>query len=595
MCKKTRKKTGKKRDPLEYLAARVACKLEEADFKGAVRLACSDDTIAAHSSDTLDALREKHPEPHPDSVYMQPPHHESFSFPITEGTIIQTIRLFPNDSAGGPDRLRPQHLKDLTGAPAGEGGNILLRSLTSLITLILGGNTPKSIRPYFFGASLVALKKKDDGIRPIAVGCTLRRLAAKCASLFAKQSIPDLLAPRQLGYGITGGVEAAVHAARCYLQNLQQGEVLVKVDFKNAFNSIRRDKMLLAVEELIPEILPFVHSVYCSPSFLMWGEEVIYSSEGVQQGDPLGPLLFCLTIHKLCKKLTSEFNVFYLDDGTVGGYCDDVVQDVKMIEEGAGALGLQLNRGKTELICTDPVSRKVFLSAFPDVKSVDPECAVLLGSPIGNSNSVDVFIKEKINLLKVLGDRLCLLHVQDAIILLRNSLAIPKVLHLLRTAPCCLSSTLQDFDQLLKSLLGKISNIDFHENEPAWLQATLPVSYGGLGIRSVVHLAPSAFLASADGSANLVKQLLPLRFHNCLHPDFELALSYWREGLDHIDATIPDSPLQKKWDAPRIQARFDHLLSHTSDPKARARLLAVSTKESGAWINALPVSSLGLP
>ena len=353
--------------------------------------------------------------------------------------------------------------------------------------------------------------------------------------------------------------------------------------------------MLLAVEELIPEILPFVHSVYCSPSFLMWGEEVIYSSEGVQQGDPLGPLLFCLTIHKLCMKLKSEFNVFYLDDGTVGGYCDDVVQDVKMIEEGAGALGLQLNRGKTELICTDPVSRKVFLSAFPDVKSVDPECAVLLGSPIGNSNSVDVFIKEKINLLKVLGDRLCLLHVQDAIILLRNSLAIPKVLHLLRTAPCCLSSTLQDFDQLLKSLLGKISNIDFHENEPAWLQATLPVSYGGLGIRSVVHLAPSAFLASADGSANLVKQLLPLRFHNCLHPDFELALSYWREGLDHIDATIPDSPLQKKWDAPRIQARFDHLLSHTSDPKARARLLAVSTKESGAWINALPVSSLGLP
>ena len=28
----------------------------------------------------------------------------------------------------------------------------------------------------------MALRKKDGGIRPIAVGCTLQRLAAKCAS-----------------------------------------------------------------------------------------------------------------------------------------------------------------------------------------------------------------------------------------------------------------------------------------------------------------------------------------------------------------------------------------------------------------------------
>ena len=38
------KKTGKKRNPLESLAARVAGILEEADFKGAVRLACSGPT-----------------------------------------------------------------------------------------------------------------------------------------------------------------------------------------------------------------------------------------------------------------------------------------------------------------------------------------------------------------------------------------------------------------------------------------------------------------------------------------------------------------------------------------------------------------------
>ena len=39
---------------------------------------------------------------------------------------------------------------------------------------------PSYCYPIFFGASLVGLDKPDGGIRPIAVGCTLRRLAAKC-------------------------------------------------------------------------------------------------------------------------------------------------------------------------------------------------------------------------------------------------------------------------------------------------------------------------------------------------------------------------------------------------------------------------------
>ena len=38
----------------------------------------------------------------------------------------------------------------------------------------------------------------------------------------------------------------------------------------------------------------------------------------------------------------------------------------------------------------------------------------------------------------------------------------------------------------------------------------------------------------------------------------------------------------------------DHLLSDVSDPRSRARLLASRAKESGAWLNVLPISSLGL-
>ena len=181
------------------------------------------------------------------------------------------------------------------------------------MTLILKDNTSNQIYPFFFGANLVALTKKDGGVRAIAIGCTRRRLAAKCASTLALSDLPNLTSPRQLGFGIPRGVDAAVHAAQIHLQSLQSDQVIVKVNFENAFNSGRRDKVLSAVEEFITVLVPFVHSAYCVALSLMWGSEVVESSEGVQQGDPLGPLLFCLAIHKMCAKLTSELTLFYLD------------------------------------------------------------------------------------------------------------------------------------------------------------------------------------------------------------------------------------------------------------------------------------------
>ena len=70
------------------------------------------------------------------------------------------------------------------------------------------------------------------------------------------------------------------------------------------------------------------------------------SSEGLQQDDPLGPLLFCLSIHKLSAKLKSELAVFYLDDGTLDGNWEEVLSDLRLIEEEVSELGLELIRSK---------------------------------------------------------------------------------------------------------------------------------------------------------------------------------------------------------------------------------------------------------
>ena len=122
---------------------------------------------------------------------------------------------------------------------------------------------------------------------------------------------------------------------------------MLKVDFCNAFNSLRWDKMLAAVGEMALELFPLVHSSYSTPSSLYIGDESIQSAEGVQQGDPLGPLLFCLTTLCITEDLRSELCVFYLDDGTLAGSLEDVLHDLQTAEHKAGEMGLQLNHSKS--------------------------------------------------------------------------------------------------------------------------------------------------------------------------------------------------------------------------------------------------------
>lgn len=244
------------------------------------------------------------------------------------------------------------------------------------MNFVIKGEVLKDAKPFFFGASLVALSKTDGGVGPIAVGCTLRRLVAKCASGSIGSAMGELLSPLQVGYGTPSGAEDAVHAARMYLSNTQHNQLMLKLDFHNAFNSIRRDVMLHSVLKYIPELYPLAAAAYGNPTLLFFGNSWVESVEGVQQGDPLGPLFFSLTVHHLLSQLSSEFKVFYLDDGTPGGTVEEVVNDLVRLED---TLGLVLNHRKTEVVSDNAAIRRAMLAIHPDLKWVDPADVCLLG------------------------------------------------------------------------------------------------------------------------------------------------------------------------------------------------------------------------
>ena len=192
-----------------------------------------------------------------------------------------------------------------------------------------------------------------------------------------------------------------------------------------------------------------------------------------------------------------------------------------------------------------------------------------------------------------MGSRLHALSSHEALLLLRHSFGISKVLYVLRTAPYFLSPELARFDKLLRHLLCVILNVPL-DDDSAWLQASLLVRSGGIGIRRSVQLAPSAYLASAACCLELVPLNLPPYLHTTSDPLVEEALSLWQATHDNPPPPHPSSCCQRVLDSAIVEASFNALVVSAPDTQSRARLLAVSCSESEAWLHAMPISSIGL-
>ena len=138
---------------------------------------------------------------------------------------------------------------------------------------------------------------------------------------------------------------------------------------------------------------------------------------------------------------------------------------------------------------------------------------------------------------------------------------------MLRTAPCFQSLLPKYFDLELHSCLSAILNVDL-DDDSAWAQATLPIEFGGIGVRNTTPLAPSAFLASAAGSDSLTDQICHL---GCMAPPTKQLQRLYRSGKWVIVISL-QFPLETFTKGPgtsrvHVQATLDGLLDATNDPK----------------------------
>ena len=93
--------------------------------------------------------------------------------------------------------------------------------------------------------------------------------------------------------------------------------------------------------------------------------------------------------------MSSATCVFYLDDVALGGNAQGVLCDLQLVEQGTTELGLSLNHRKSQVISFEPTAGEPLLAVAPNQSVTNPDCASLLGSPLGGVDRIDQAICDK--------------------------------------------------------------------------------------------------------------------------------------------------------------------------------------------------------
>jgi hypothetical protein len=175
--------------------------------------------------------------------------------------------------------------------------------------------------------------------------------------------------------------------------------------------------------------------------------------------------------------------------------------------------------------------------------------------------------------------------------IISNCISAPKLLYTLRTSCCVGNDLLARFDSSVKVGLETVLNVRLSDSQ--WLQASLPVHEGGLGVRSVVSLASSAFLASAAGTRELQDRIIPdIAWRS--DSDFDECLSVWCVLTSAEPVQAPGMAKQRSWDCLVVEAMKRHLRLTCPSDLDSSRILAASAPHSGDWLFAIPSANCGL-
>ena len=491
------------------------------------------------------------------------------------GELVRGWARAPRGAGAGPCGERFEHAAAMADSPA--EGAVVAAAYARLST----GRVPADILDCALAASLRGVPKKSGGVRIVAAGGVPRRLVAKATCQAFKRLLREGAGPRQYACGRKRGAEQ-LHQFVSALPEARPGLVVVSLDLVSAFSRVRRSRVLEAVRDLAPELLPLAEAWLAGPS-RHWvqgpgGSEEI-QEEGLDQGCPLAMAFFCLAVRGVIDRLAGHAQELH-GRSDAAAYADDlyvmcppcsVGALIERAREELRPLGLELNDTKLQIWC--PHAGPECLPE--ELRSKYVESLRVLGSPAafarperfhGDGDGEDwrdtevtgfaaadkgapILARTEIFLKRLADLHAAGVTAQDVVAMVGAWIG-AAVNHFLRSGSAS-SDFAAEHDRLVGSFFGDLFGVgtdaaargDFLE------VLGLPLKLGGFGVRLAERRRPAAFLAAAETNLPALLHSLGLEGDAELRrlvPGWDAAVQGAEASLRAYGSQLPGS----RWDSP---------------------------------------------
>jgi len=458
-----------------------------------------------------------------DPSFPSPP---STTVPVqfTTEEFIKRARRGDNSSAGGLNGMNYRILKLIF-----KQNDTLAQNYTVYLNKILADEVSADEKQLLNTSRGVGLPKTDDSVRPISVGHIVLRMLGSMSLTTVSGKLQEFFAPIQFGVGIRNGCELMINAIRARLL-LNENDICISCDAKNAFNSFDRSKFWAPLRKQFPSLEKFVRAAYLHEGTVVFRDDgevnEVKSSIGSRQGCSLGSFLFCLAIHEELLSLQRAFPqlmiIAYCDDVYIVGEPKAAIQAYNFWSH-AVATRLQgsLRDEKGSIYSTQLDKQQLLELGCPTSLKVCQDGIKVLGAPIGNDKFTIDFITKKVEQIEkdihTIG-YMTSHHAQWAVVV--RSLQ-QRMQYIFRCVPCGNAAHFAPlaarYDEAILSELRRIC----HHHELPQLSITLahlPPGLGGFGLKSWFDTADAAFLSAYLYSGTIIPKIFPALGEAFPHP-----------------------------------------------------------------------------
>ena len=328
--------------------------------------------------------------------------------------------------------------------------------------------------------------------------------------------------------------------------------------------------------------------------------------------------MFALALDKPLKRIQRSHPqicvLAYLDDTYLVGQAQHISAAVKDLETDLARINLKLNSDKTQIYTNGCNISDITAHMGPTFHRISQEGIIVVGIPVGTTEYKKHTLDNKLSEIRAFLDNVNQIPTVQVRLHMLRTTVIPALNNIFRTIPPHITKPYaEQFDRYITNslcLLLKTKKIEKHVQ----LQASLPLSKGGLGLTTIADKVQYFYLAAwcmtlKHSVAIAARRHSPIQknwfSHHIYNPtstisniitSFKQHFPMYSSQLPDITPTTPLShvlsvlpkKLQHVLTAACHEERHQELYSLVRGEREQKRILTVASQDASAWLRAIP-------